>query len=320
MGNIDAYLSRLDKGLLRMDDSEREDVIEEIQSHIEDGAQDPEMGASEVERRQKIMSELGHPGRMASGINDVYQRYSWLDVVLMIAIYFVIWPLRRLIKLPNNTDLYVLILLPIFFSMILIARRRSSAIPEAWWLSQAVLYISLGLFMARMDVGHFTSIPSWIKIPFWSILLIPALSWFAVKLWRSSGDGFLIVFLLLPIVPCASAFGIIYVMKPTLDAYTSVPSTSYPGWLVDIAIRGITFACALMLPQRSKRWTYLIIGMIALAIHSSVLVYTQFSDISLTVILGYTAIILSYTLIPVAIGLAIEYRYTGRNPLLLIHS
>ena len=112
-------------------------------------------------------------------------------------------------------------------------------------------------------------------------------------------------------------------MKPTLDAYTSIPDVVYPRWLfgiVGVALYITTFACALMLSQRSKRWTYLIIGMIASAINSSVALFTQFSDASLIVILGHTAISLSGILVPIAIGLAIEYRYTGRNPLLPIHS
>ena len=83
MDEIGDYLSRLRRGLKGISDSEREEITAEIRSHIEDGLQDPRTGASETQRLERIMSELGDPAKMAKGMNRVY-RTRWYIRTLMI--------------------------------------------------------------------------------------------------------------------------------------------------------------------------------------------------------------------------------------------
>lgn len=83
MDEIGDYLSRLRKGLKGISDSEREDITAEIRSHIEEGLRDPRTGASERQRLERIMSELGTPAEMAKGMNRIY-RPRWYIRALMI--------------------------------------------------------------------------------------------------------------------------------------------------------------------------------------------------------------------------------------------
>jgi hypothetical protein len=85
MDEIGDYLSRLRKGLKGISDSEREDIAAEIRSHIEDGLQDPRTGASERQRLERIMSELGNPAEMAKGMNMVYRTRWYIRALMVLA-------------------------------------------------------------------------------------------------------------------------------------------------------------------------------------------------------------------------------------------
>jgi hypothetical protein len=85
MGEIGDYLSRLRDELKGVSDSEREDITAEIRSHIEDGLQDPRTGASERQRLERIMSELGNPAEMARGMNRVYRPRWYIRTLMIVA-------------------------------------------------------------------------------------------------------------------------------------------------------------------------------------------------------------------------------------------
>jgi len=82
MDDINAYISSLREKLKGIDHSECEDITAEIRSHIEDGLQDPRIGASERQRLEKIMSELGRPTEMAKGMNRVHGRRWYMRPIM----------------------------------------------------------------------------------------------------------------------------------------------------------------------------------------------------------------------------------------------
>lgn len=84
MDEIRAYLSHLRKKLKGINHSKCEDITAEIRSHIEDGLQDPRIGASERQRLERVMSEIGHPEEMAKGMNKVYRTRWYIRLIMAV--------------------------------------------------------------------------------------------------------------------------------------------------------------------------------------------------------------------------------------------
>jgi hypothetical protein len=79
----DDYLQTLRKKLNRFPPEDQTDLIEEIGSHIESGEEDAHMGKDPMQRRDKLMVELGSPEQMAKGFKKIYQPDGLIDYLLV---------------------------------------------------------------------------------------------------------------------------------------------------------------------------------------------------------------------------------------------
>lgn len=329
MGDPKSYLSRLRKGLLKLSRSEQEDIVAEIQSHIQDGLQDQRLGVSQEERAEKTISELGRPREMVNGMNEVHRRHGWLDVILVLAIFPILiapYPLKHLMDPQRYKELSLLAILVMLLGMVIIARKRGSSILEGWWLSWTAVYISLGplrsilrRMYARQPYGNVTTItgvPTWMMITLLCMLLL-GLSFLIRRIWLSRSNGFAIFFLLFPITSQCSGLFTTFAMRVANSAVR--PNVVYLvliSAVVTVAIYTTTFARALATSRQSRRWYSLTIGMVALAIHNTAASLILFPNTSVIAFVGKLAVLPLGSLVPVIIGLAIEYRHTGRNPLI----
>lgn len=336
MDDFKSYLSRLRKGLSKVSPSEQDDIIEEIQSHIEDGLQDPKMGESQKDRVKNTMSKLGNTKEITYGMNEVHRRYNWLDVILIMAIFPALFAIAILMRYSRIHELQVLVNLFMFLGMITIARRLGSTISEGWYLSWAnictlvILYNSIKwiykkrfLMRSRPNFITYEAISAWLMISLLSIFLIIALGFLIRRIWLSRRDGLYIFFLIFPITFQTSISIGEFITEATHPAITA--NTSSPFWvgffgMIMIAILSIAFACTLMMPKVFKRWYFLVIGMMALMINNAIAYSILHHNTRLIVLIEQFTIQLSGLFIPVIIGLAIEYAHTGRNPLLPIRS
>ena len=69
----DEYLKILRDKLKSFSPTDQARLVEEIGSHIESSEEDPSLGKDSVQRRKKLMAELGSPGQMAKGFKVIYQ-------------------------------------------------------------------------------------------------------------------------------------------------------------------------------------------------------------------------------------------------------
>ncbi len=120
MRKFDTYLAQLQKALSTFSPSEQDDIVAEIQGHIEEGLHDPQMGLSAAERVKKINSELGSPADLAKGLYKAHWRKRWLFLVTSaigyVIIATVIW---RPLPLIAMTIFWVSLALPIIIGLAL---------------------------------------------------------------------------------------------------------------------------------------------------------------------------------------------------------
>jgi uncharacterized membrane protein len=174
MDDIGAYLSRLRKRLKADSDSEREDITAEIRSHIEDGLQDPQMGSSETQRLEKIMSELGHPTKMANEMNKVHRDRRYMrpvmagGAVLLIASAFLPFAaIFAIIAFPAPT-LVGGIVFPFHF----------------WWFGYPLITIGVGmLLLSIFRLSHRTALIHTTVGSLLSVIATTAVSLSFIKAW-----------------------------------------------------------------------------------------------------------------------------------------
>src|SRR5512146_1989358 len=85
------YMRTLRQQLKDFSLKEQEELVEEINSHIEDAEEDPKMGKDAEQRRKKLMNELGSPKEIGRGFKEIYRPDRLIDY-LLIAIPYLFYP------------------------------------------------------------------------------------------------------------------------------------------------------------------------------------------------------------------------------------
>lgn len=311
MDDIRAYLSRLRKRLTRISRWKQEDIFAEIESHIEDGLQDPEMGVTEKERRERIMSELGRSNEMADGMNSIHRQHNWLDVLLGPFVFIITWPLASLVlhATGDNYRLLSFFMLPLYFSMVFVARHRRSSLLEGWWLSWTFLSLLSSLWLALFLTRGLMRLSSVL----WGVLLLLALSLLVRRIWQSRGDGLLVA---LSIQPITLSFATVTL----LTIHRGILPKNISGYLengLTLVIYGATLAFVLVMSRRPRRWASLMAGMLVYAAVAAAAI-GWYRPGNIASFAASIAMLLTGLFLPIFVGLCVEYRYIRRNPLVVI--
>lgn len=303
MDDFNAYLARLAQDLKQsLSPAEQEEILAEIESHIEEGLEDRRLGAEEAERGAKVLAELGSPTEMADGLYyAVARRWQGLALALIpLAIIFLIratiiqlW-LGEQVIIPDDFYLVDLAMMPLYAVMLKVVWRRNSRPLMLWWLSWSSLYSTRVLLQAMMR-----ETPLWALLILW-LLFCLSLSTFAVKLWQARQDGLLVAFATLPYALSVIQFP----MQTTAMTYFSpleqtLSVAMYQFHLLCyIPLAGVIF----LMQERQKRWRWLITTIMLYV----VLLAWLLSPMPLIYFLPYW-LVLS---LPLITGLLIDYRQT----------
>jgi hypothetical protein len=207
---MEEYIQALRKQLKGFSSNEQDALIEEIRSHIDDGEEDPRMGEDREERRRKIISELGSPKDLGSGLKAIYRPNRLIDYSL-IAIPFLFYPYLNSLYISlmpkyswADVRLDVLIHLP----LVAIGLWRRSAPLTLFW---ATLLISqLFIITGRLYWSY------GIQTVFWSLPLLGLLVLAGNVVWKNRNDLLIVVFGLMPLAMCivGTLFNTLSVIRP----------------------------------------------------------------------------------------------------------
>lgn len=197
------YLDELRNKLSGFDMTERDEILEEIESHIEAGLEDGRFQSN----LSRLIHEMGTPTEMVQRLSSGKKQYGWGIILLLLipflfvdeAPYFFSLLEFRNGGLPGDatlswsilTGLIVLIVVGEF----LLSWRKRSLVIALWWSSFVVAYFVQPFFAAWLygwPFNEFVSVGSMLVV---GLALLP----FIWLLWRARFDSLLMVFGTLPL-------------------------------------------------------------------------------------------------------------------------
>jgi hypothetical protein len=94
------YLKRLKEYLTGFSSEEREALIEEIASHIEEGETDPHFSEDMGNKIRSLECEMGSPRDLGRAFKDVYRPTNWIEYLLVVSPYEILkYPLLVVVSL-----------------------------------------------------------------------------------------------------------------------------------------------------------------------------------------------------------------------------
>jgi hypothetical protein len=211
--NADEYLHQLESQLKGFPPGERQELLDEIASHIESGQDDPRMGG-ESERERKVLAEMGTPEQMGRGLRGLYRPNRLVDLLWVFVPYFlgnlginylmgVLYPTFPRVATATDQSLYLGIRLTILLGLVclFVGWRRRSAPLVIFWTTEAIgVLVSLMTREHRWVLGkEIVSGTTWESLLCCAIL-IALLAWLVRVLEQHRFDLLLVVFTVLPLV------------------------------------------------------------------------------------------------------------------------
>ena len=215
----DEYLQALRKKLKSFSPADQANLVEEIESHIESGQEDPKLGKDFVQRRKKLMAELGSPGQMAKGFKIIYHQDGLIDFLLVA------------IPLLLNTSINILMvsLMPrypwfdvrveVLFRLLLIGIGiwRGSKLLTLAWAPRTAVQIAAMLALTQGYFLHQSII--WIPVLLGVVYLTGRL------IWQNRRDALIVIYGLLPLI--VGGLGL---------AFYSTPNVQFMNGRIDLSI------------------------------------------------------------------------------------
>jgi hypothetical protein len=265
--NADEYLNRLERQLKGFSSAERQELLDEIASHIQSGAEDPHMG-DEPEREGRVMAEMGAPEQMGRGLRGLYRPNRWVDLLWLLAPYYIVFrAANALVNLilgttaytdPHQT-VYIRVALALSVIFLLVGwRRRSNPLLIFWITSTIGILASLMTRENRWTPGN-ELIPgsTWQGLVFYAGLAILVI-WLVRTLGQAHFDPMLVIYALLPLSLTAANYMTAQLLMQ-LDSFHEYGI--YPTLFlvtVNLAWLGGT-ALFFLVRQRDLRWFSLLL-------------------------------------------------------------
>jgi hypothetical protein len=189
----DDFLHDLRKKLNGFSRHDKDDLIEEVGSHMESGVEDPKLGKDSGQRRERLMSELGSSEQMAKGFRKVYQPGSLFDYLLIAIPYLLNLPINLLLVTLMPKYPWADARLVIIFHLILIAIGlwRKTILLTVYWLADLSIQLIGVLLVAK---GYYGSL----QTALWSVVIAGLIIQLGRMVWQNRRDLLIITFALLP--------------------------------------------------------------------------------------------------------------------------
>jgi hypothetical protein len=311
--NADDYLQRLEGQLKDFPAESRQDLLDEIASHLESGQQDPHLG-DEAAREKKILSEMGTPEQMGRGLRGLYRPNRlvdllWVyipDVIASQLIYLVVanlYPVLTREPIAADPMMYLSIRLVIVLGLVcaLVGWKRRSTPLLLFWITATVGSVASLMTREHRWAPGCETVPgtTWEGLLFYAILVV-LLVWLVRTLEQNRYDPLLVVFAALPLgltgVNYAAAL-ISLTLNPARDVlFTNSTILYLAGWLAGIAL-------FFLVQNRDLRW----LGLVLIAITYTIAPLAQYGFY--LPIIGLYGVLMAL----VFIGWALDLRSRGHG-------
>ena len=125
---------------------EQNALIEEIGSHLEDGAQDPGLDPDPQRRVEKLMAEMGSPAQLSRGLRDVHRPGRAVDFLLILLPTLLLYIISRLDLshwLGASSSVIQACLFFCFYTllMVVVSILRRSLYLKLYWITPFIMWL-----------------------------------------------------------------------------------------------------------------------------------------------------------------------------------
>jgi len=257
----DEYLQALRKKLKSFSPIDQANLVEEIGSHIESGEEDPRLGKDSAQRRQKLMSELGSPEKLAKGFKIIYQPDGLIDFLLVAIPLLLNTNLNLLLVslMPRYPWADVRVVVLIRLLLIGIGIWRGSRLLILAWAPRTAVQIGAMLALTQGYFLHQSII--WIPVLIGVVYLTGRL------IWQNRRDALIVIYGLLPLI--VGGLGLAFYFHPEVQILPGridlsiLQAFSRFSVILD-GLNTIALAVIFLVKDRNFRW-------VALAIYGLIL-------------------------------------------------
>ena len=288
------YIRTLRQQLKGFSADEQNELIDEINSHIESGEEDSKIGKDSEHRREKMIHELGSPKDMGRNFQELYRPNRFIDYLLILLPYFLYPYLNTLYStlMPRYSWADIRLDILIHLPLVAVGLWRRSAPLTLFWAT--ILISQLFIITVQMDLYY------GIQTAFWAFLLLTLLALAGSLIWKHKNDLLIVIFGLVPLSMCILgnilstlhiadySFGPIG--QSLLLIYSSVNSVIF-------YIMMLAMAAYFLAASRQFRWLALMLYSLAIGVSQSYL-NNVFSEqiYMLWIVLPLTLVILGWYL------------------------
>jgi hypothetical protein len=229
----DDYLIQLQKELKNFPDEERADLLAEIASHFEAGADDEALGPDAAARQARLAQEMGAPQDLGRGLRGVHRPNGWLDYLLVVAPAFVLFPILGNLFFPADVpspsaEWLGIRAVIVLSALVLLAGVWRRSVPlQLYWISITLAdIISLMTREQRWALFSNRAAGSPLESIFWYAGLAALAYWMAALVRKRGWDLLLLTFAAQPLLLAGANYATVLIaMRANLNF-------NYPNWAV----------------------------------------------------------------------------------------
>ncbi len=262
MNDIEKYKQQLAHELRDLNESERDDILAEIQTHIEDGLADEQFQKATAVNFSRMLQELGSPATLAQNLRYANWKQNLRNALLALLPLLLLNSLTYLIHTyldltPATVALPYILNFLICLGLILLAQRLRSKLLVGWWLAQtmavtfSLFSFSLSSWVVNWPPGEASVF--WKIIPVLLVVLFGGL--YGRFLWQHRSDGLVITPSLIPFMWAMIYFMSVSALMIETDYLMRTIWTTY---FSVVALTAVALS-AFMLPNRLHRWLVLFV-------------------------------------------------------------
>jgi MFS family permease len=277
----DEYLRQFEQELQHLPEAERDDWLDEIRSHLEEGQNDPELGSSPAEQQQRLQDEMGQPAELARQLKRVHRSLAWAEYLLIVLpdlllgtaigiLLLVFYPGEHMASAASDALGYRLSIAAFILLAWLAARlyrRQGSPIALVFFQTGICLKI-IGLYLRGnyFKINPLANVSSTLDAVLWGLIFMLTLVWIIRSLRRLNDVMWYVFaasFFFTAAVNYLHVNALVAGLLPAEDTYRPIQI----GWFGISQIGMVVWPAILVFAkQRDWRWFAIFISLIPTAV------------------------------------------------------
>ncbi|MGB1251165.1 MAG: HAAS signaling domain-containing protein [Candidatus Promineifilaceae bacterium] len=261
---FDAYLARVSAELSTLNEKDRNAILDEIRSHIEQ-ATNEETDETPQEQHVRLAAELGDASDLANGFQHAYRPQRFANFLLAAVPTLLLsaglgWFVQRVFPIEQFVRMHQLWLCLLYLPFIMLSLKRRSPELRLYWLSVGLITAVGAALKNPLTLGAAFGI-SWVEVVGYVILSVVLGVIFGRNIHQHHNDPLLMTWAWLPII-AALASVLTMLIMPRLIPIDMFGERQLVISILDMSLTPLLLALFFLPMRRAYQW--LALGLLAL--------------------------------------------------------